>query len=360
MKRKLAMLGMISAASLCADQPGNEKTNQQAVDHSPQSVFLSHPPYRFLTYFDALFMQPSGSNLHYAAQANSLPVISPNWRIHEVHPDYHFGFIVGVEGYFHSANSKMMLDWEHFHSLDSNKKHVPTEDMLGPFFEIGPDASAYKRAKGHGFFRFDEVNLDYGLAVNFGNRLKTDFFVGVSYAQIRQIIHAHFTSLDETTIKSIHTPSRFYGVGPQFGLDFSYRIVEGFQLVGEGIASLYVGRMKNHTTYKSASPSLIALGIAPPNKQRTDVSTRTQMVPGFESKLGVAYAYSFGQRFMIKAEIGYKTQIYLNAIQSTDIGSEVVTPPVTPDVTGVYARTFQRTLSNFALAGPYAAIDFAF
>ncbi len=27
---------------------------------------------------------------------------------------------------------------------------------------------------------------------------------------------------------------------------------------------------------------------------------------------------------------------------------------------GVYARTFQRNLSNFALAGPYAAIVLAF
>jgi hypothetical protein len=330
------------------------------IDSSHREVFLSHPAYSFLVSFQALALKPSASNLHYSVQADPLPLPSPNWRVHEVHPEYHFGFDVGLREEFHHINSCLTLDWEHFDSLDSNRAYLPSEEMIGPFFEIGPDASAYTKAKGHGFFRFNEVDLDYRIHVNFGDRLKTELFAGVSFVKIRQITHALFSDVSGSNIRAIKVPSLFWGVGPQVGFEFCYRIVKGFQWVGKGKASLYAGRMKNHTNYKSATPALIPLGIMPPNEQRVDVSNRSQVVPGFEGRLGAAYAYSFCKHYMFKVEIGYQAQIYLNAIQSTDIGSQVIIPPVPQNTVGVYARTFQRTLSNFALAGPYATIDFAF
>jgi hypothetical protein len=327
---------------------------------SPAEVFLSHPPYSFVTSFQALALKPSASNLHYAVQADPLPILTPNWRTHDVHPDYHFAFDVGLRGELHHTNSSITLDWEHLDSLDSNHKYLPAEEMVGPFFEIGPDASDYAKAKGHAFFRFNEVNLDYRVLVNFGDRLKTELFAGVSFVKIRQITHAYFSDLSGNNVRAIKVPSLFWGVGPQVGFDFCYRIVDGFQWVGKAMASLYTGRMKNHTDYKSGTPALIPLGITPPNQQRTEVSERSQVVPGFEGRLGLAYAYSFCRHYRFKLEVGYQAQIYLNAIQSADIGSQVILPPGIQNTVGVYARTFQRTLSNFGLTGPYATIDFAF
>lgn len=344
-----------------ADAPGTaHKPERVDQSHEHTAVVLSHPPYYVVASFQGLALKPSGSNLYYAVEADPLPAPSPNWRIHEVHPDYDFGFDLGLRGILHCSNASITVDWEHFDSLNSNHRNLPVQDMIGPFFEIGPDASFYTKAKGHAFFRFNEVNLDYRVLVNFGDRLKTELFAGVSFAKIRQVLHTHFSDDTGGNTRTIKIPSLFWGVGPQAGVDFSYRIVEGFQFVGKGMASLYAGRMKNHTTYKSVSPFLAPLGITPPNQQRTSMSEKSQVVPGFEGKLGLCYAYLFCKHYMLKLEMGWQAQIYLDAIQSTDMSSQVILPPVPQETVGVYARTFQRNVSNFALAGPYASIELGF
>lgn len=328
--------------------------------HQATDVFLSSPDYSFAAEFTALILQPSSSRLYYAAEAFPLPVPSPNWEIYELHPDYRFGFDVGINGVFHSTNTNLMLNWEHFHSTTSSSVTVPGEDMLGPFFTIGPDASPYNIASGKVSFHFEEVSLDYGMFVSFGDRVQTNLFAGVSYAYIKQSLTSNYSSSDGTDTRSISTPSSFSGAGPQAGLSFTYRFIDGFHLVGDAAASLLVGSMKNHTTFKSVSPLLDGLDITPSNTQTTQIAKRTQVVPGFEGKLGLGYTYNFCKHYMFTLEAGYEAQIYLNAIQSTDMGSEVPLNTVEPTTVGVFARTFQRNLSNFALAGPYVTVNLGF
>jgi hypothetical protein len=346
---------------------GHSSTAQEntTTESSPQprrfsDVFLSSPNHTVALQFTALFLHPSSDNLHYAAEALPLPAPTPNWRIYEIHPDYHFGFDVDLDVIFHKANTNLMLNWEHFHSSDSSSKKVASEDMLGPFFEIGPNASPYNKAHGKVHFRFDEANVDYGLLVNFGDRMQANLFAGVSYAYIKETLTSKYFSPDDTYTRSIKVPSRFSGAGPQVGFNFSYRIIDGFHLTGDAAASLLVGSMKNHTSYKSVSPELEPLDITPPNKQSTRVTKRTQVVPGLEGKLGLAYSYTFRKHYMISLEAGYEAQIYINALQSVDMGSQVPLNSVTAASVGVFARTFQRSLSNFALAGPYITLSLGF
>lgn len=321
-------------------------------------VFLSSPFHTFEIEGSALYLQPTGGNLHYAAEAQPLPLLTPQWKIHEISTDYHFGFDVGIRGIFHDTNSNLALNWEHFHSSDSAKRTVPAGNMIGPFFEIGPDSSFFMKARGHAKFDFDQINLDYGIFINFGSRLETNVYAGVSGVRIAQTIHSYFSSLDGTITRSIKVPSSFLGAGPQLGLDFDYRIVDGFHFSGEAAASLFVGRQKNHTKYRSVSPTLAAFGF-PFNPQKTSVHKKTQVVPALEGKLGLSYFYITCD-FMFKIEAGYQAQVYFNAIESFNIGSQVLLPPITPNTTGVYARTFEPETSNFALAGPYVMIDFGF
>src|SRR6185295_14348693 len=127
---------------------------------SSTDVFLSSPSHSFEIEGSALYLQPTDSNLHNAAEAQPLPLVTPQWKIHEVSTDYHFGLEVGIRGIFHDTNSNLALNWEHFHSSDSAKRTVPAGDMIGPFFEIGPDSSFFVKAHGHAKFDFDQVNLD--------------------------------------------------------------------------------------------------------------------------------------------------------------------------------------------------------
>ena len=324
------------------------------------SVFLAPPCYSFEVQATALLLQPTGSNLHYAAEAIPLPTVSPNWNIYEISTDYHFGFDVGAGAILSHANTNLTANWEHFHSSDSASKQVSSENMIGPFFEIGPDALPYKKAHGKVSFHFDAINVDYGIFVHFGDRLTTNLYSGLSYGSIKQTVTSKYSDLEETIHRTIKVPSTYWGVGPQLGLDFSYCIVEGFQFTGGLASSFLVGTQKNHTNYSSVSPALAGLGAASPNNQRTHVHKKTQMVPELAGNLGLSYSSSCCNCVVVTVEAGYQAQVYFNAIQSVNIGSEVVTPPVAPDTVGVYARTFELATSDFSLAGPYLKVEIGF
>lgn len=315
---------------------------------------------QFIGQFKALFLQPTCSNLSYAAEAFPLPAPSPNWRIHSISPNYHFGYDIELGYIDRNCDTKLQFNWTHFDSKDTASTTTASSDMIGPFFEIGPDAAAYTVAHGKATFHYDAANLDYGFLVDFRECLRANFFAGVGYSRINQKLSSRFSNADGTIVRTIHVPSTFNGAGPQVGVDFAYNFNDCLQFTGKAMASLLVGTQKNHTSYGALSPALADLGITPPNNQKTSVHNKTQVVPAFEGKLGVGYSFDICDKYVVNLEAGYEAKLYINAIQSVDISSEVVTPPVLPDTVGVFARTFHTTLSNFALAGPYVSVNVGF
>jgi len=89
------------------------------------------------------------------------------------------------------------------------------------------------------------------------------------------------------------------------------------------------------------------------------VNKRTIVVPALEGKIGLNYTYDFCD-WLLTLEIGYEAHLYFNALQSVDMGSEVIDLGPNPASVGVFARTFQRNISNFALAGPYLNVMIGF
>ena len=301
------VLPLILSAQISADSENGDLCSQRMACPTACDVFLAAPCYSFSVTGAALLLQPTGGNLHYAAEAFPLPLYSPNWKIHKISPDYHFGFEVGIESIFSCSNTNLMLNWEHFNSKDTASKTVDPSDMIGPFFEIGPDASAYKQAHGKSTCDFDLVNLDYGIFLNLGKRLKTNLFSGVSYGYIKQTLFSRFASLDETVVRTIKVPSTFRGAGPELGLDLSYRIADGFHFTGGGIVSLLVGTQKNHTNFTAISPGLAAIGAPSPNDQKTQVRSNTQVVPGIQGNLGLSYSATFCDCYMLKIRGGVRS-----------------------------------------------------
>ena len=327
-------------------------------------VFVGAPCYTLDAGFRAIAYKPSASNLHYAATAFPLPAPSPHWRISDIQPDYNFGFEIDLTAVFHERGTKLTASWEHFENNDSSSVSAPTSDMIGPFFAIGPDTIAYASAYGKVHWYFDQVNLDYGTYINFGDCFQTNFFVGITGARIKETVNTFYSGDFAGAFigRNINSPSTFTGGGPRVGIDFSYSILEDFRLTGHAAAAIYVGNFVNHTEYTSVFPGVVPLpgGVTSPNYQSTSVNNRYGIVPEFEGRLGLAYDTSFCDDFFVKLEVGYEAKVYIGAIQSTDMGSEVVTPPVAPDLIGVFARTFERRISDFALAGPYVAINVGF
>jgi len=315
------------------------------------AVLTSSPDYNFQAQFTALYVKPGATNTHYAAEALTLPVESPNWKIHDINKKYHFGFDLFFKAPIHKVNSALFINWEHFKSCDTAGAVTDSDNMLGPFFEIGPDASPYFKAAGIVKFNFNEINLDYGQNIDIGDHLTTNIFAGISFVKICETLDYTYSGIEtsQAVSRNILTPTRFKGVGPQAGISFLYDIVHGLGIAGKLSGSLLSGKSYNHTTYTSNSP----FATTDPNIQTTTTNCLSLMVPSLFQRIGLTYGYNFRDHYEIRAEIGYQAQVYFNALQTVDMGSEVVSPPVSSSSIGVYARTFQRNISNFTLSGAY-------
>lgn len=355
-------------------------TNAFATDHlppcetmtSPCALVIGSPDYTVKTAFNALILQSFVNNSDYAAEAlpfnygDAQPAVSPSWVIPTISPDFHFGFDIGISAVFHRAQSNLRANWERYHSSsDTGSLTVGSvNNMIGPFFQIGPDASFFKRGSGSIRFHFDEVNLDYGTFVYVGPSIETNWFVGVGFTRLLQHRSSRFSNFSGSIVRTLDIPAKFIGAGPQLGVDFTYKIVRGFEFIGNARGTLFVGTFSNNTTFSTTSPDLVTLGDQSPNIQTTTVYDKTGIVPGLETKLAFAYEFCFCNNSLLQIEAGYLAQVYINAIRSVDLSSEVAIPGAGPSLgsstLGVYARTFQRTVSDFGIAGPYASIAFAF
>lgn len=333
------------------------------------SVYLKNPCYGLKGYFEALFLQPTALNTHYYAQADGVTkagntvdeIISPNWYIDDVNTKYTFSFIVGMDYFISCRNSSLSLDWQHFNSHDSSSNSVIKDYMVGPFFDIGPDAAVYKIAKGKVKYDLDLVNLAGNFYVQYGRFLQSKMYVGLSFLNFKQELSSEYFSENMKTIRTIESPSKFIGAGPQMGLAFSYDLVKCISMFGKLDTTLFAGSFKNHTEYNSYDPDLQNnLQVSNPNKQSTKVNDRNGFIPAFSSKIGLGYQLQFANRSEVEINAGWQAQVYLDLIQSTDTNSQVldIEPSVSP--VGVYVRTFKRTISNFALMGPFVNLAVSF
>lgn len=334
-------------------------------DEKTRTGFSSNPYTncsRFGTQFRAYALQPIASNLSYAAQAVPLPLPSPNWEIFEIKPKYHFGFAIAAHSFIRDRNTLLSAHWMHFNHSDKAFHEVPsTDDMVGPFFAIGPDTSPYKQTAGNVSFNFNTISINYGQLVDLADYFQATIFAGINITKIKQKLFSEFSNPGKTILRSITIPTTFTGAGPQTGLDLFYHLGKNFCFMANVTTSILIGKLKNKTIYQSVSPDLQPLNITPPNTQTTTTQNKTQIVPEFDSKLGIIYIAELCEAYTVKVEAGYQALLYINPIQSVDMGSQVILLPTTvTDTVGVFARTFRTTLSNFGLAGPYAGFGLFF
>jgi hypothetical protein len=324
----------------------------------------------YRAYGEFFYMQPNGTNMYYGASAigitAGLPlpasIASPDWTILEVSPSFHPGFEIGTSVLLDTANIEIGANWQWLHCEDSDSFQASSAagHMVGPFFDIGPNAGSYKIGSGTAISHFDEVDLTFAKSLCFFNDFHTRFYGAASFLRIMQSLDGTYSNVSGTIRRHVDTSSTFTAGGPQIGLDYDYRIHKGFFFSGKSSFSLFIGQMKNTTTYQSFTPELTLIGLAQPNNQATSIPNRVQTSPAFEQKLGFSYIALWDQA-RATFEIGYRCQVYLGAVQNFNMASQAIPDDLiaTPDV-GVFAVAFEQTNSNFMLSGPYltAGVDF--
>lgn len=323
----------------------------------------SAPDYTYDMNFTTLFLKPS-SNLLYTAQADGKPIgetiLSPKWHVYKIQPHYNFAFDLGAKIILHKKNSILKANWEHFLSTDDASQNAGlVTSMVGPLFQIGPDAVQYSKAHGTADYRRDKLNITYGQSIEVGQDLAINLLAGVSFNRLQQIYANSYSSNDYQTTRMVTTLNTFSGVGPELGVDLTYRIHKGLSFVSRSAFDLATGTTKNSTEYASYSPDNITTGIKNPNNQSLTVDGQLIIVPVLSQKIGVNYELAFRNHCAFQMEIGYLTQFYSNVFHSVTFASDVIDADY-PAQIGLYAQTLQENISNFSLGGPYFKLEVGF
>ena len=300
----------------------------------------------------AIALAPSASNLNYAIYNKALPLLSPNWREQELNPGYSGAFELGVRYIFANQNANdIQLDWTHLNSRTTgNISADGIQFFIGPDYEIGPDAASIRNASGSATFRYDMVNLDAGQFLSFGQHVMMRFFGGLSAGSLQEEVKATFTGTNITAPVgpfsfSSDTTSNFTGIGPRAGMEMSYRANNGFGILGEAAVSALIGG--SHSTMRFSTTTSLFTN----NPQSIVDQNTTQVIPGFDAKLGISYQHECSRGSLFTIQAGYQAAVYINAINQYSPGTYVATEPV--QTGGLFVSTMNHTQSNYSVQGPF-------
>lgn len=358
---KLFLLGLIGLSSY-----GNTAlaAPRQPFMKDVDSVLFTRPTYELSV--GALYLQPSSTNLDYAVYGFPFPTVSPHWQVQAVKPRYTFGYHIYGRYNIPCTDLDLFASWDHLRTSDSDSTQAGSGQFVVFPFQAGPSAgqdlnNPSQLANSNARFDYDLVNLDVGKTVHYGPCAKMRFFIGISWAQIRQKLDTTFNDLALTySINSINN-SRFTGVGPLIGIDASYQLpCSSFNIFASLATSALIGNINAVTDYISSSPTLAALGITT-NYQNISPKNSPQVVPSLGGKLGIGYSYATAANPTVSnpillISIGYEYTTYFNAIATynpTTVFGNVNTGAIALSSLG-------KTVSNFNVSGPFVDIGIKF
>jgi hypothetical protein len=303
-----------------------------------------------------LYLQPGAGNLEYGTLVSPLPVPTPNWSNQSLRPDFSPAFGFGLR-YMPSQANDIELNWTHLNTSANASVTATPSQMVGPPFEIGPEAALFSIGRGNVTFAYDSVHLDAGHTFCADCDFQLRVFGGAELARIGQTLTGTFQSMDGLTSAANTTTSLFTGAGPRLGVKGQYDLGH-FQFLGEMAAAALIGTTQSRIDFATTSPALVGLGITPPNVQSLTSPSATQVVPSIEVRLATAYAFPPTDHGQFRMEVGYQAAAYFNAVNEYSL-TQVPTPPIIPPV-GVYLATAQHLQSNFTDQGPYMTGSWAF
>lgn len=311
----------------------------------------------------ALALRPGASNLNYVIYNKGLPLQSPSWTEKEIAPGFGAAFQLGAR-YIFPEGKDVSLDWTHLNSSSFSSTVAPnTNFFLGPDYEIGPTGIPIRNATGNAQFKYDVINLDAGQFVDFGKHVEMRVFVGLSNTYLREQVNATYTGNTTGLYKGPFSTrqevtANFTGIGPRLGIEASYLTDKGFGFVGKAAASALIGSSYAKTAYISSAQQLKVVNGQNTNYQTIQDNNITQVIPGFDAKLGLIYKHGFSNCTILTLEGGYQAAVYINAINQYLPASLVAGQPL--ETGSIFVATMSHTQSNYSVQGPYVTVALQF
>ena len=337
---------------------------------------------RSYVYAGLLYLKPTSSNLKYATFVSGTQPYYQSWHYQTIKPDFSAAFELGAGYALPNTSFSGAVDWTHLNSNDSSFKQasrntdLTTVEFVAPPYEMSPPVFGIKRVDAKVNFAFDSVLLNMAKQVDYSYGLKARFFGGINLLRVNQTLTTVFSDYagspatpysyplppDPSFSFQTQTVSKYFGAGPDLGLNVQYQTNSGFGVVGQILGTLTVGSMRTQDNFTSTSARLTSLGIGT-SHQNITAPNETQVVPGADGKLGVFYAYQGSSIASFTVEAGYRFAAYLNAISTVEPGTLVQpgTVIVTPEFsTGTMAIVSTHATNRpFNFSGPYLNLKIA-
>jgi hypothetical protein len=328
-------------------------------------------------YAEVLFLKPQSDNLKYAVFVAGTQPYHQSWHYQAINPSYSPAFELGLNAFFSEEQSDFShaaVNWLHLGSHDNASKQASentdlrTLEFVGPVYEMSPPVFAIKRVNSRVDFGFDSILVNLNKHFKRGSRLKGNFFGGLNILRIDQtltIIFSDNVGVAETPYSYSLTPdpsfsfktenvSKYWGIGPDLGLDILYQFNQNnqnsFGGIGRLLGTVSVGTISARDNFTSTSARLTALGIGT-SHQAITAPDATQVVPGIDGKLGVYYNYASENIPKITFEAGYRIAAYLNAIST--ISPNTLVQPGTFRVSPEFATGTMAIVSTDARSRPF-------
>lgn len=347
---------------------------QPSASGVPLTVFVPNlnPGFEFSAGF--LLLQPSAGNLGYATVTTYLPLANPQWAVQTVNPNYQAGFYVGSRYVLPCAGNDIQINWEHLRTSDSTSVAVsnPVTQWVSPFSQTGPSTSELpnmiglfhlKAAQAQLDFDYDMVNVDVGQTINIGSKTQIRLFAGLSCVRLREQLISTFyndptiaptipgvIAPGDPSLKSIslNNTSTYTGLGPRLGLTSTFNLSHGFSFVGQLSGAILAGWMQ------PAQYAFTAIFQDGANREQISSSSVSQVVYASEAKIGVGYAYPFGNGSVLSFESGFKAALFINPFSTYETSTNVLSL----DIGSLSTNSMRYTPSNFTLNGFYATCGF--
>jgi hypothetical protein len=233
---------------------------------------------------DALYFNLNNGNIRGYRSTNTRDRVTDEWS---------WGF--RAEGaYQYSTGNDASVSWIHI-SNDNRQDNLVSFDPTNPLEGLNSET------------RFDQVNAVLGQHFSASATNKVRLYSGLSYARIENDQSIYNTAFARIGLARVNDESYFYGVGPVLGVDYSYYVSNDLSLVSNGATSLLYGMTNaSHWINPNAFPTL---SVNP------SYASKNAVVPGFEAKLGLNYAYTMSNG-TLNLEGGYQAIQYIAPLQA--------------------------------------------
>lgn len=328
-------------------------------------------------HFSALFLQPGSNNLKYAVFVAGNQPYSQSWHNQIIDPGYSPAFEIGFNYGIPQSLYNASIDWLYLNTNDSSSKQasqstdISTVQFVAPPYDVGPAVFAIKRANSTVNYNFNSVLLNVGKIYDYNSNLQMRLFGGLNLLRLTQTIKTVFSDLagsppvatqayalpaDPAFYFQTKNTSQYLGAGPDLGVNIQYKANNGLGVIGQFMGVLTAGSMNAKDNFTSASARLMALGNTT-SRQEISVPSSTEVVPGFNSKLGLFFDHSWRNSLNLSIEAGYRFAYYANAISGVSPAT-LVQPGVNVTIpefaTGTMAiNSTATTNSPFNFKGPY-------